>query len=122
MWGRSHARVTFTYIPKHNLLSLCLLLVRMFSGLAIWHWTAHWCALPGGGPLATASFPWWPVVLCGGLRPHGLSLPSLACLLLSSSFSSHLCSHIGESSSAILKRHHPTALFQSFHSLCHNKP
>ena len=48
----------------------------MLSGLTIWYWIIKWCALP------TPSIPQLPVVLCIGLRPHGLSPVNLVHLLL----------------------------------------
>lgn len=33
-------------IPEHNLSSSCEYFC-MLSRMAVWHWTTHWCALPG---------------------------------------------------------------------------
>lgn len=62
----------------------------MFQGW-LWHWTTNHSALPWGGP--APSLLQLPVVLCGGVRPPGLSPSSLACLLVSPLFRTLLGSH-----------------------------
>lgn len=64
---------TYIYIPKYNLLKSCsVLLVCVFSGLTVWHWTINGCAPPWGGPPPAPSCPQLPIVLCVGLRPNGI--------------------------------------------------
>lgn len=61
----------YTYSPKCNLFSP-MLLVCMFSGLTICHWTTNACALLGKIISPTPSSTQFPVVLYVGQRPHGL--------------------------------------------------
>ena len=72
-----------------------MLLVRMISGLTVWHWATNWCALPRGGPPAP-SFPQLPIDLCVGLRPSGIIPIQFGVCIVSNLFSSCLGGHVGE--------------------------
>lgn len=88
---------TYIYIPKNNLLKSCtVLLVCMFSGLTVWHWTINGCAPPRGGPLPAPSCPQLPIVLCVGLRPNGSIPIQFGMSIVSDLFGSRLGGHVGE--------------------------
>ena len=60
-----------------------VLFVYMPSRLTIWYyWMASWCALPQSRLSLAPSIPQVPIVICIGLRIHGLSLSTFKCLLV----------------------------------------
>lgn len=56
---------------KYNLLSLHKSLVM--CALTRWYWITNWSLLQGTIASLLSAPPLLPVVLCLGLRPHGLS-------------------------------------------------
>lgn len=67
------------YVISHTYLFLnitfsahVLLLVCVFLGLTIWNCTNQWLALPQKSTSPAPHCPQLPVILCVGLRPHGL--------------------------------------------------
>lgn len=48
MYTNDYICHTYIHSPNYILLSLLMLFVCMFSGLAIWYWITNWCVLPWG--------------------------------------------------------------------------
>lgn len=84
----------------------------MFSKLTLWHWTSNWCGLPWrGAPLLLPYHTQLPVVVCIGMRPHGL-ISIQSDTFLSVLFSSHLGDLVGENmgvASDVTRRHNHIA-------------
>lgn len=107
MYTNDYICHTYIHSPNYILLSLLMLFVCMFSGLAIWYWITNWCVLPWGrlllpesvliayGSLYRIEAHHLSPIHIGKLRHCDLWLSKLACLLLSL-FSSCLGSHVGE--------------------------
>lgn len=93
--------VTWVYVHIDTYIFLywvyMMLLVCIFSWLIIWHWTANCCSLPWERSLL--SLP--AFLICLWFPVQGWCLAdfppfSLACSLVSSSFTSHFDGHVGK--------------------------
>lgn len=73
------AACNYVYIYTYILLNIIcsvyiILLVCIFSGPTIWYWVSNWCALLWRRVISSIlRISYLPTVLCGRLRPGGLS-------------------------------------------------